>query len=190
MSCCGDYLQNLVVVYLPGPGKFSDMDVDCEGAQGGPQDGGRCDAFTDTQETTALKWVIEGYDVGVRDLSPHEHGLLVFGNPGTKPGSETFSPRDVGVEPASLMAVICRYQLIYMIGLGDSDTDDGPRPSVSEVSISLGTACYGKDMQAGTGFNTSHTVRDVLHIAPKAVNAVPGPERGKLDGGELRRLPR
>lgn len=57
---------------------------------------------------------------------------------------------------------------------GDSNTDDGPRPSVGEVSISLGTACYGEQMQAGTGSNTSHTTPDVLYIAFTGEDAVPG----------------
>lgn len=114
MSYCGDNLDDLGVVYLQGPSKFSDMDVDCDGAQGGPQDDGRCDASTDTQATTAIKWVIEGYDIGISDLNPHEHSFVVFGNSGSKPGWKTFSPRDVGVEPASLMAVVCGDQMVFL----------------------------------------------------------------------------
>ncbi len=117
MSYCGDHLEDLGVVYLQGPVKFSDMDVDCDGAQGGPQDDGRCDASTDTQDTTAIKWVIEGYDIGISDLNPHEHSFVVFGNSGTKPGWPKFSPRDVGVKPASLMAVVCGDQMVHICAL-------------------------------------------------------------------------
>lgn len=112
MSYCGDHKNDLGVVYLQGPNKFSNLDVDCDGAQGGPQDDGRCDASTDTQDTTSIKWILDQYDVGISDLNPHEHSYVVFGNSGTKPGWKTFNPRDAGVEPASLMAVVCGDQMV------------------------------------------------------------------------------
>lgn len=68
---------------------------------------------------------------------------------------------------------------------GDSNTDDGPRPSVGEVSIALGTACYGEGMQAGTGSNTSHTDPDVLYIAFAGDNAVPGRDGADWTAGNF-----
>lgn len=111
MSYCGDHLDDLGVVYLQGPRKFSDMDVDCDGAQGGPQDDGRCDASTDTQDTTAIKWVIEGYDIGIDDLNPHEHSFVVFGNSGTKPGWKTFIAR-CRCRACEPQAVVCGDQMV------------------------------------------------------------------------------
>jgi hypothetical protein len=42
-SYCGDHMADYNVVYLQGTsGKLANMDVDCDGAQGGPADDGRC----------------------------------------------------------------------------------------------------------------------------------------------------
>ncbi|KAJ4157607.1 hypothetical protein NW754_009251 [Fusarium falciforme] len=173
-SYCGDHLEDYGIVYLQGEGgTFSNMDVDCDGAQGGPQDDGRCGESTTTIPTTSIKYIIEGYNVGISDLNPHEHSFVVFGNSGTKPGWKTFDPREVGVQKASLMAVVCGDKMFYGIW-GDSNGDHGDRPSVGEASLSLATACYGKGMQAGTGSNTSHDEEDVLYIAFTGADAVPG----------------
>ena len=88
------------------------MDVDCDGAQGGPQDDGRCGESTTTIPTTSIKYIIEGYNVGISDLNPHEHSFVVFGNSGTKPGWKTFDPREHGVQKASLMAVVCGDKMV------------------------------------------------------------------------------
>ncbi|KAF7561374.1 hypothetical protein G7046_g2758 [Stylonectria norvegica] len=184
-SYCGDHLADYGVIYLQGEdGTFSNMDVDCDGAQGGPQDDGRCGESTTTIPTTAIKSIIEGYNVGLSDLNPHEHSFVVFGNSGTTPGWKTFDPRQYGVQKASIMAVICGDQMFYGIW-ADSNADDGERPSVGEVSVSLATACYGKSMQAGTGSGTSHDVDDVLYIAFTGADAVPGAKGAKWAAGNF-----
>lgn len=115
MSYCGDHLDDYGVVYLQGPGKFSNMDVDCDGVQGGPQDDGRCDASNTTLTETAVKYIIEGYNVGISDLNPHEHSFVVFGNSGSAFGSErTFDPQEYGVKKASIMAVICGDNMVCL----------------------------------------------------------------------------
>ncbi|KAI8725485.1 Endo-chitosanase [Fusarium sp. LHS14.1] len=184
-SYCGDHLEDYGIVYLQGEGgTFSNMDVDCDGAQGGPQDDGRCGESTTTIPTTSIKYIIEGYNVGISDLNPHEHSFVVFGNSGTKPGWKTFDPREVGVQKASLMAVVCGDQMFYGIW-GDSNGDHGDRPSVGEASLSLATACYGKGMQAGTGSNTSHDEEDVLYIAFTGADAVPGAKGAAWTAGNF-----
>jgi len=145
------------------------MDIDCDGAQGGPADDGRCGASTDTQSVTSFQWIIERYNKGIRDLNANVHPYVVFGNDGTLPGWKTFDPKEYGIEPLSVMAVVCGDKLVYGIW-GDTNGDDGEHPVVGEVSISLATACYGKGMNGNHG----HSVDDVLYIAFAGKEAVPG----------------
>lgn len=113
MSYCGDHLQDYGVVYLQGPGKFSNMDPDCDGVQGGPQDDGRCAGGIDmTQSRTSINRIIKSYNVGITDLNANEHSYVVFGNAGEKSGWKTFDPVTVGVEEASLMAVVCGDKMV------------------------------------------------------------------------------
>ena len=101
------------MVYLQGEGgTFSDMDVDCDGAQGGPQDDGRCKESTTTQTTTSIRDIIQGYNVGISDLNPHEHSFVVFGNSGKKAGWNVYDPRTAGVQKASIMAVVCGDKMV------------------------------------------------------------------------------
>ena len=114
MSYCGDHIEDYGIVYLQGPRKLANMDVDCDGAQGGPQDDGRCDASRTTIPHTAVSYIIQDLDVGIHDLKPHHHSFVVFGNSGTaeKDGWETFDPREVGVHKTSVMAVVCGDQMV------------------------------------------------------------------------------
>jgi len=49
-SYCGDHLADYGVIYLQGTnGALADMDIDCDGLQGGPGDDGRCGSSSDTQ---------------------------------------------------------------------------------------------------------------------------------------------
>lgn len=113
MSYCGDHLEDFGVVYLQGPGKMANMDIDCDGEQGGPEDDGRCDDTGTTIPQTAIRGTLEEYDVGIPDLNTHEHSFVVFGNSGGKNDWATFDPQSVGVEKASLMAVVCDNQMVY-----------------------------------------------------------------------------
>lgn len=115
MSYCGDHLEDFGIVYLQGPGKMANMDIDCDGEQGGPQDGGRCDDTGSTIPETSIRDTIQGYDVGISDLNSHEHSFAVFGNSGSKDDWVTFDPRSVGIEKASLMAVVCDDQMVRSV---------------------------------------------------------------------------
>ncbi|KAH6883468.1 fungal chitosanase of glycosyl hydrolase group 75-domain-containing protein [Thelonectria olida] len=170
---CGDHLEDYGIVYLQAnKGRFSNMDIDCDGEQGGPQDDGRCDVTTTTQERTSVKATIQSYNAGISDLNPHVHSYVVFGNDGFN-DPYSFDPREWGVHQTSVMAVVCGDQMFYGIW-GDVNGGDSPRPSVGEVSLSLATACYGKNMSSSDGDGTSHNAEDVLYLAFIGEDAVPG----------------
>ena len=106
------------VLYLHGEGNnFANMDVDCDGLQGGPVDG-RCGLSTDTQSETAFKSTVQQYSklAGnyVKDLNANFIPYVVFGNYGNKKGYNTFHPTKYGVKPLSVMAVVCGDQLVRL----------------------------------------------------------------------------
>jgi hypothetical protein len=91
------------------------MDVDCDGTQGSPADDGRCGSSGDTQSVTSFADTVRGYGRGVRDLDANIHPYVVFGNTGNKPGYTNFDPRAYGIEPLSVMAVVCGNKLVSFI---------------------------------------------------------------------------
>ncbi|GAP84752.1 putative glycoside hydrolase family 75 protein [Rosellinia necatrix] len=178
---CGDRLASQGIIYQQGTGgALSDMDIDCDGVQGSPADDGRCGNSGDTQSVTSFADVVQGYGRGVDDLDANIHPYVVFGNVGSRPGYANFDPRAHGVEPLSVMAVVCGDQLIYGIW-GDENGDDGPKAVVGEASISLATACFGKDI---TG-NNGHEETDVLYIAFPGAAAVPGADGARWDAANF-----
>ncbi|KAF2846526.1 glycoside hydrolase family 75 protein [Plenodomus tracheiphilus IPT5] len=155
------------VIYLQGQnGQLVNMDIDCDGTQGGAGEDGRCGDSNDTQSQTSFKDTVAGYGAGVEDLNAKVHSYVVFGNDGTSP---SFNPQEYGIEPLSLMAVVCGEKLVYGVW-GDANGNDG-QPLVGEASISLATACYGKENING---NAGHDENDVLYIAFPGGKAVPG----------------
>ncbi|KAF3070000.1 Endo-chitosanase [Trichoderma lentiforme] len=168
-SYCGDHLADYGIVYLQGTnGRLANMDIDCDGIQGGPADDGRCGDSGDTQDVTAFSDTVRGYGTGQRDLDANAHPYVVFGNEGSGDW-DTWDPQSVGVEPLSVMAVVCNNQLIYGVW-GDTNGDDGDFPVVGEASISLATACFGESINGNNG----HDQTDVLYIAFTGSSAVPG----------------
>jgi hypothetical protein len=106
-------LEDYNVIYIKGTGSnFADMDVDCDGEQNGRGDDGRCGSSQDTQSITSFQWIIEGYKKGIKDLNANVHPYVVFGNEGTKSGWKTFDPQEYGIEPLSVMAVVCGDKLV------------------------------------------------------------------------------
>ncbi|KAM0342018.1 hypothetical protein ACHAPU_009746 [Fusarium lateritium] len=167
---CGDHLSDYQVIYLQGTnGRLVNMDIDCDGEQGGPADDGRCGSSGDTQSQTSFRDEFASYGTGRQDLNANVHPYVVFGNDGSKPGWNTFHPREHGVEPLSVMAVVCGEKLIYGVW-GDTNGDDGEKPVVGEASISLATACFGKEVNGNSG----HDETDVLYVAFTGHDAVPG----------------
>ncbi|KAK4240514.1 glycoside hydrolase [Achaetomium macrosporum] len=169
-SYCGDHLSDFGVVYTKGAGSaFADMDVDCDGVQHGPGDDGRCASSSDTQSVTSFQSIIAGYNKGITDLNAFVHPYVVFGNQGSMPGWKTFDPQQYGIEPLSIIAVVCNQQLIYGIW-SDENGDDGDKPMIGEASISMATACFGTSVNGNSG----HDDTDVLYLAFPGAEAVPG----------------
>lgn len=88
------------------------MDVDCDGVQGSAADDGRCGNSGDTQSVTSFADTVRGYGKGVKDLDANVHPYVVFGNVGSHAGYTNFNPRSYGVEPLSVMAVVCGDKLV------------------------------------------------------------------------------
>jgi hypothetical protein len=121
---CNDYEG---LIFLKGPGtSLANMDIDCDGIQppDRPGDDGRCGSSTDTQATTAFQDDVQDY--GIDDLNAFVHSYVVLGNSnddGTQPPAYvTFDPSAHGVEPLSVVAVVCNNQLFYGVW-GDVNGD-------------------------------------------------------------------
>ncbi|KAK6082884.1 fungal chitosanase [Seiridium cupressi] len=196
-SYCGDHLSDYNVVYIQGNnGLLADMDVDCDGAiQRSPENDRRCDSSPDRSSGTAFRELIQGYRKGIRDLDPYIHSYVVLGNDGSKHGGITFDPTEHGIDPLSLVAVVCNDKLVCvppslpMLRVLENcshirllnfhakqfygvwgDEYGGRKPMVGESSLSLATACFGRGMNGNNG----HETNDVLYIAFPGKNAVPG----------------
>ncbi|KAL6412146.1 glycoside hydrolase family 75 [Ilyonectria robusta] len=177
---CGDHIDDYNVVYLQGKnGALVNIDIDCDGIQGSSADDGRCGSSGDTQSMTSFMDTVAGYGTGQKDLDANIHPYVVFGNTGSKSGWATFDPQEHGIEPLSVMAVVCGDKLIYGVW-GDENGDDGEFPMVGEASISLATACYGTDMNGNNG----HAENDVLFIAFPGSDAVPGADGATWDASD------
>jgi hypothetical protein len=104
------------VIYLQGNNReLANMDIDCDGIQNGPADDGRCGSSGDTQSITSFQYIVESYGTGQRDLDANVHPYVVFGNEGSKPGYATFNPENYGIEPLSVMAVVCNNKLVSQL---------------------------------------------------------------------------
>jgi hypothetical protein len=110
---CGDHITDYNVVYIQGTGgALADMDIDCDGRQNSPYSNHKCDSSDDTIPETAFKEQVAGYKKGLTDLDSYIHTYVVFGNYGKKSGYVNFHPTDYGIEPLSLMAVVCNNKLV------------------------------------------------------------------------------
>jgi chitosanase len=172
---CTKYLPTGKGFYLKGPGSdLANMDIDCDGEQSG--DDGRCKSSTDTQGQT--RWGLKHLEKHrVRDLNANIHPYVVLGNEGSY--SPTFDPRTVGVEPLSIVAVVCGDELVYGVW-GDTNGDDNEHPMVGEASLALATSCYGSSISGNSG----HDEADVLYIAFAGKEAVPARAKWDADSYE------
>lgn len=98
-------------MYLQGKnGQFVNMDIDCDGAQKGGD--GSCDSSTDTQPQTTFKSTVASYNKGINDLDAYIHSYVVLGNDGSKNGYITFKPGQYGIDPLSVVAVVCGDKMV------------------------------------------------------------------------------
>lgn len=110
---CGDYLHDYKVIYLQGKNsQLVNMDVACNGIQNSAADDGRCGSFISPLPPTKFANIVASYGTGQTDLDPFVHPYVVFGNSGKEPESTTFDPQQYGVEPLSIMAVVCNNKLV------------------------------------------------------------------------------
>lgn len=80
------------------------MDIDCDGAN---RLGGACSNDPSGQGQTAFKDSVATY--GISDLDTNIHPYVVFGNSDASP---EFDPQQYGMEPLSVMAVVCGGKLV------------------------------------------------------------------------------
>ncbi|KAK0382645.1 hypothetical protein NLU13_8614 [Sarocladium strictum] len=159
---CGDIPG---AIFLKGNGNYDNMDIDCDGAN---NQAGACANDPTGQGETAFKDTVSGY--GISDLDANLHPYVVFGNEGDTP---SFDPQQQGMQPLSVMAVVCNGQLYYGIW---GDTNGGT--STGEASISLADLCFPDE---GLNGNVGHDGKDVLYIGFVGDDAVPGQDGAAWD---------
>ena len=97
---------------------LANMDIDCDGDQSDHGDG-RCGQSTDTQATTAFQDQVQQYSKieghYVSDVNANYIPYVVFGNYGSKSGYTNFHPEDHGLQPLSVMAVVCGNKLVSFV---------------------------------------------------------------------------
>jgi hypothetical protein len=100
---CGD-IPN--AIFLKGSSAYDNMDIDCDGAN---NSAGDCANDPSGQGQTAFVDTVSQY--GIQDLDANLHPYVVFGNSG---GSPSFNPEDHGLQPLSVMAVVCNNQVVRL----------------------------------------------------------------------------
>lgn len=152
--------KNSNVVFLKNQsGGFADMDIDCDGAGNGQ--GGCGDDPTGLGETS-FKSELQGLTGGaVQDLDTNKHTFVVLSNfvSNDAPGDsrKPFNIASVGVEPLSIVAVVCGNQMFYGV-YGDQNGG----VVTGEASLSLGKLCFPNEGLSG---NMGHGAKDVLYLA-------------------------
>lgn len=120
------------------------------------------------QPQTAFKHLVQAY--GIDDLDSHIHTFIVLGNdnsPEEGDGGEAFDPTSVGIQPLSVVAIVCNDKLLYGVW---GDINGGK--VTGEASLSIGQMCFPNE---GINGNTGHAEHDVLYVAFTGEEAVPGP---------------
>lgn len=104
---CADISANTIYLHSQANGgQYADMDVDCDGANLGAGD---CANDPTGQSQTAFQWIVAD-KYGIDDLDANVHPYVVFGN-----DDPAFDPQQHGMEPLSVMAVVCGGQLVCFI---------------------------------------------------------------------------
>jgi chitosanase len=145
---CMNKTSNVVFVKNQNGG-FADMDIDCDGAgkgQGGCSDG------------------------AVSDLDTNKHTFVVLSNFVSNDASgdnrKPFDIQSVGVNPLSIVAIVCGGQMFYGV-YGDQNGG----VVTGEASLSLGKLCFPNEGLSG---NMGHGATDVLYLAFPGAKAPSG----------------
>ncbi|KAF2686733.1 glycoside hydrolase family 75 protein [Lentithecium fluviatile CBS 122367] len=157
-------------IFLKSSSAYTDVDIDCDGAGAGTGD---CGNDQSGQSITAWADIAAELSGGaIEDLNTHHHTFVVFGNDSPK-----FDPTEHGIEPLSVMAVVCGDK--YILGvMGDSNGAD----LVGEASISLAKLCFPDEDITG---NSGHTEKDVLFLAFPGKDAVPTDAKWGLEDASV-----
>lgn len=100
-------------MYLQGNrGNLVNMDIDCDGALG--QGNGDCESSRDTQSQTTFGGTVKSYNKGIKDLNAYVHSYVVLGNEGSTNGYVNFNPQSYGIEPLSIVAVVCGDKMVCL----------------------------------------------------------------------------
>ncbi|PWY87547.1 putative fungal chitosanase [Aspergillus heteromorphus CBS 117.55] len=151
---CGDIPNAIFLHSSSNGGQYDNMDVDCDGAHAS---GGDCGDDPSIQGQTSFQDQVVQY--GISDLDANVHPYVVFGN-------TNFDPQSSGMQPLSVMAVVCGGQLYYGVW---GDMNGGG--VTGEASIALAKLCFPGEGITG---DNGHTADDVLYIGFEGQNAVPG----------------
>ncbi|KAF1731794.1 Endo-chitosanase [Beauveria bassiana] len=154
-SYCGD-IPN--AIFLKGNGTYDNMDIDCDGVN---RSAGACANDQTGQDQTAFMDTVKTY--GIPDLDANVHPYVVFGNAEADP---SFVPQDHGIEPLSVMAVICNDQVHYGVW---GDVNGGVL--TGEASLSMAKLCFPDEPLSG---DNGHDAKDVMYIAFTGNDTVPG----------------
>jgi chitosanase len=109
-SYCGDIDGTIYLHGSANGGEYDNMDVDCDGLN---DKGGDCGADETGQGETAFKDQLSQF--GIEDLDANVHPYVVFGN-------TNFDPQQYGMEPLSVMAVVCNNQVVCLFPLVGSSS--------------------------------------------------------------------
>ncbi|PWY93418.1 fungal chitosanase [Aspergillus sclerotioniger CBS 115572] len=149
---CGD-IPNAIFLHSSS-NQYDNMDIDCDGTN---PNSGNCGNDPSIQPQTTFQDQVSQY--GISDLDANVHPYVVFGN-------TDFDPQGSGMEPLSVMAVVCGGEVVYGIW-GDTNGGD----ATGEASIALAELC-----SPGTGItgDNGHTADDVMYIGFTGKEAIPG----------------
>ncbi|KHO00593.1 chitosanase [Metarhizium album ARSEF 1941] len=154
MVYCGDVPG---AIFLKGQDSYDNLDIDCDGAN---NYAGDCANDPTGQSQTAFKANVSQY--GISDLDANIHSYVVLGNE----GPPAFDPQSRGIQPLSVVAVVCGEQLFFGVW---GDVNGGNL--TGETSIALGKLCFPDE---GLNGNNGHDAQDVLYLAFPGAKAVPG----------------
>ena len=85
------------------------MDIDCDGDN---RSAGKCENDPSGQDETAFRDEVQKFSKGaLKDLDANKIPYVVFGNEEHNP---SFDPRKHGMEPLSVMAVVCGDKLVIL----------------------------------------------------------------------------
>ncbi|ORY14365.1 fungal chitosanase of glycosyl hydrolase group 75-domain-containing protein [Clohesyomyces aquaticus] len=143
---------------------YADMDIDCDGLNAGEGD-----CFNDPTGQSMTAFQSDAQKFGIDDLDAHIHTYVVLGNDNSASegnGGEKFDPKSAGIEPLSVVAVVCGGKMFYGVW---GDINGGV--STGESSLALGQLCFPNDGLTG---NNGHSEHDILYIAFPGEEAVPG----------------